>query len=57
MLKPQLTDMWIRALNPFVGSLVLGSVLMALGKIVEVLEDQLKATKNLQKTLKDITSK
>lgn len=35
ILKPQLTEVWITAISTFVGCLVLGAVLMALGKIVE----------------------
>lgn len=39
MLKPLLTNTWVTAITTFLGSLAVGSVLMALGKIVDVLED------------------
>ncbi len=34
-LKPQLTSMWTSAITALLGSVVLGAILMALGKIVE----------------------
>lgn len=34
-LKPQLTSMWTSAITALLGCLVLGSILMSLGKIVE----------------------
>ncbi|WP_182200100.1 hypothetical protein [Paraliobacillus salinarum] len=38
-LKSQLTSVWTTAITSFVGSLAVGAVLMALGRIVELLED------------------
>ena len=57
-LKPQLTSMWTTAITSFIGCLAIGSVLMALGKIVEQQESNVEYLKMLyQLEKKNETSK